>query len=205
MHHGEPLVVEGGGQVLGQVGVELDGDQPVVRGEPAQHGIGEDVRMPGVDGLTATRKLCAGPDAPKVLVVTTFDLDEYVYGALRAGASGYLVKDALGEEILVTVRAVLRGDVMLGPSVIRRLVERFVLPAASTAPDDRLGLLTAREREVLTLVARGLSNQEIAARLFLGETTVKTHLGRILGKLELRDRVHAVIYGYESGLIRVGG
>ncbi|WP_322657075.1 response regulator transcription factor [Streptomyces justiciae] len=164
-----------------------------------------DVRMPGVDGLTATRKLCAGPDAPKVLVVTTFDLDEYAYGALRAGASGFLVKDALGEEILVTVRAVLRGDVMMGPSVIRRLVERFVLPAASTAPDERLDLLTGREREVLTLVARGLSNQEIAARLFLGETTVKTHLGRILGKLELRDRVHAVIFAYESGLIRVGG
>ncbi|MDT7843347.1 response regulator transcription factor [Streptomyces justiciae] len=164
-----------------------------------------DVRMPGVDGLTATRKLCAGPDAPKVLVVTTFDLDEYAYGALRAGASGFLVKDALGEEILVTVRAVLRGDVMMGPSVIRRLVERFVLPAASTTPDERLDLLTGREREVLTLVARGLSNQEIAARLFLGETTVKTHLGRILGKLELRDRVHAVIFAYESGLIRVGG
>ena len=164
-----------------------------------------DVRMPGVDGLTATRKLCAGPDAPKVLVVTTFDLDEYAYGALRAGASGFLVKDTLGEEILVTVRAVLRGDVMMGPSVIRRLVERFVLPAASTAPDERLDLLTGREREVLTLVARGLSNQEIAARLFLGETTVKTHLGRILGKLELRDRVHAVIFAYESGLIRVGG
>ncbi|AZP23695.1 response regulator transcription factor [Streptomyces aquilus] len=122
-----------------------------------------------------------------------------------AGASGFLVKDALGEEILVTVRAVLHGDVMMGPSVIRRLVERFVLPAASTVPDERLDLLTAREREVLTLVTRGLGNQEIATRLFLGETTVKTHLGRILGKLELPDRVHAVIFAYESGLVRVGG
>ncbi|MFI8529522.1 DNA-binding response regulator [Streptomyces aquilus] len=137
--------------------------------------------------------------------MTTFDLDEYVHGALWAGASGFLVKDALGEEILVTVRAVLRGDVMMGPSVIRRLVERFVLPAASTVPDERLDLLTAREREVLTLAARGLGDQEIATRLFLGETTVKTHLGRILGKLELPDRVHAVIFAYESGLVRVGG
>ncbi|WP_225100037.1 response regulator transcription factor [Streptomyces sp. CoH27] len=163
-----------------------------------------DIRMPGVDGLAATRRLCAGPAAPKVLVVTTFDLDEYAYGALRAGASGFLVKDALGEEILVTVRAVLRGDVMMAPSVIRRLVERFVLPESSAAHTDRLGLVTDREREVLTLVARGLSNREIAGRLHLGETTVKTHLGRILAKLDLRDRVHAVIFAYESGLVRVG-
>ncbi|MFI2205515.1 response regulator [Streptomyces sp. NPDC020192] len=163
-----------------------------------------DVRMPGVDGLAATRRLCADPAAPKVLVVTTFDLDEYAYGALRAGASGFLVKDALGEEILVTVRAVLRGDVMMAPSVIRRMVERFVLPESSAADTDRLGLLTDREREVLTLVACGLSNREIAGRLYLGETTVKTHLGRILGKLDLRDRVHAVIFAYESGLVRVG-
>ncbi|WBO61893.1 response regulator [Streptomyces camelliae] len=163
-----------------------------------------DIRMPGVDGLAATRRLCAGPAAPKVLVVTTFDLDEYAYGALRAGASGFLVKDALGEEILVTVRAVLRGDVMMAPSVIRRLVERFVLPESSAVHTDRLGLVTDREREVLTLVARGLSNREIAGRLHLGETTVKTHLGRILAKLDLRDRVHAVIFAYESGLVRVG-
>ncbi|MFB7596383.1 response regulator [Streptomyces sp. NPDC056160] len=163
-----------------------------------------DVRMPGVDGLTATRRLLAGPAAPKVLVVTTFDLDEYAYGALRAGAAGFLVKDALGEEILVTVRAVLRGDVVMAPSVIRRLVERFVLPEPSLAHIGRLGLLTEREREVLTLVARGLSNQEIAGRLHLGETTVKTHLGRTLTKLDLRDRVQAVIFAYESGLVRVG-
>ncbi|MGW3957893.1 response regulator [Streptomyces sp. NPDC004752] len=163
-----------------------------------------DVRMPEVDGLAATRELCALPSPPKVLVVTTFDLDEYAYGALRAGASGFLVKDALGEEILVTVRAVLRGDIMLAPSALRRLVERYVLPAAPAAERDRLARLTDRERDVLALVARGLSNTEIAARLFLGETTVKTHLGRILGKLDLRDRVHAVIFAYESGLVRAG-
>ncbi|WP_259471619.1 response regulator transcription factor [Streptomyces shenzhenensis] len=163
-----------------------------------------DVRMPEVDGLAATRELCARPSPPKVLVVTTFDLDEYAYGALRAGASGFLVKDALGEEILVTVRAVLRGDVMMAPSALRRLVERYVLPSAPAAERGRLARLTDRERDVLALVARGLSNTEIAARLFLGETTVKTHLGRVLGKLDLRDRVHAVIFAYESGLVRVG-
>ncbi|MFF4762103.1 response regulator [Streptomyces sp. NPDC001292] len=163
-----------------------------------------DVRMPDLDGLAATRHICARPSAPKVLVVTTFDLDEYAYGALRAGAGGFLVKDALGEEILVTVRAVLRGEVMMAPSVIRRLVERFVLPEAHSAERDRLSRLTEREREVLALVARGLSNADIAARLFLGETTVKTHLGRLLSKLGLRDRVHAVIFAYESGLVRVG-
>ncbi|MFB7499050.1 response regulator [Streptomyces sp. NPDC056161] len=164
-----------------------------------------DVRMPEPDGLAATRQLCARPSPPKVLVVTTFDLDEYAYEALRAGASGFLVKDALGEEILVTVRAVLRGDVMMAPSAVRRLVERYVLPAPSAVRRGGLARLTDRERDVLALVARGLSNSEIAARLCLGETTVKTHLGRILGKLDLRDRVHAVIFAYESGLVRVAG
>ncbi|MFJ9705220.1 response regulator [Streptomyces sp. NPDC101234] len=164
-----------------------------------------DIRMPGLDGLAATRELCSRGPAPKVLVVTTFDLDEYAYGALRAGASGFLVKDAVGEEILVTVRAVLRGEVMLAPSAVRRMVERFVLPTAPAAERDRLALLTGREREVLALVAQGLTNGEVAARLFLGETTVKTHLGRVLGKLDLRDRVHAVIFAYESGLVTVGG
>ncbi|MEU8544288.1 response regulator transcription factor [Streptomyces sp. NPDC048717] len=165
-----------------------------------------DVRMPGRDGIAATAHLCARPDAPRILVVTTFDLDEYAYAALRAGANGFLVKDAPAEEILVTVRAVLRGEVMVGPSLTRRLVERFVLRPAEPAPAGQ-GLLTAltgREREVLALAARGLSNHEIAGRLFIGETTVKTHLGRVLTKLGLRDRVHAVIFAYESGLVRAG-
>ncbi|MEH0515965.1 response regulator transcription factor [Streptomyces sp. B21-106] len=165
-----------------------------------------DVRMPGLDGLAATEHLCAQPDGPRILVVTTFDLDEYAYAALRAGANGFLVKDAPAEEILVTVRAVLRGEVMVAPSLTRRLVERFVrqAPASAAAQRARLAALTAREREVLALVARGLANGEIAERLFVGETTVKTHLGRILTKLGLRDRVHAVIFAYESGLIRAG-
>ncbi|MET7683316.1 response regulator transcription factor [Streptomyces sp. NPDC005423] len=167
-----------------------------------------DVRMPGLDGLGATEQLCAQPHGPRILVVTTFDLDEYAYAALRAGANGFLVKDAPAEEILVTVRAVLRGDVMVAPSLTRRLVERFVLHASAAASTpaqrSRLATLTEREREVLALVARGLANGEIAARLFVGETTVKTHLGRILTKLGLRDRIHAVIFAYESGLVRVG-
>jgi DNA-binding NarL/FixJ family response regulator len=165
-----------------------------------------DVRMPGRDGLAATEHLCAQPGAPRILVVTTFDLDEYAYAALRAGANGFLVKDAPAEEILVTVRAVLRDEVMVAPSLTRRLVERFVLNAPGSAPAQRsrLAALTDREREVLALVARGLANGEIADRLFVGETTVKTHLGRILTKLGLRDRIHAVIFAYESGLIRAG-
>jgi len=165
-----------------------------------------DVRMPGLDGLAATEHLCAQPDGPQILVVTTFDLDEYAYAALRAGASGFLVKDAPAEEILVTVRAVLRGEVMVAPSLTRRLVERFVLqaPASAAAQHNRLTALTEREREVLALVAKGLANGEIADRLFVGETTVKTHLGRVLTKLGLRDRIHAVIFAYESGLVRVG-
>jgi DNA-binding NarL/FixJ family response regulator len=165
-----------------------------------------DVRMPGRDGLAATEHLCAQPGGPRILVVTTFDLDEYAYAALRAGANGFLVKDAPAEEILVTVRAVLRDEVMVAPSLTRRLVERFVLnaPASAPAQRSRLAALTDRERAVLALVARGLANGEIADRLFVGETTVKTHLGRILAKLGLRDRVHAVIFAYESGLIRAG-
>ncbi|WP_262057102.1 response regulator [Streptomyces sp. STR69] len=165
-----------------------------------------DVRMPGLDGLAATEILCAQPHGPRILLVTTFDLDEYAYAALRAGANGFLVKDAPAEEILVTVRAVLRGEVMVAPSLTRRLVERFVLhaPASAPAQRSRLAALTEREREVLALVARGLANGEIAHRLFVGETTVKTHLGRILTKLGLRDRIHAVIFAYESGLVRVG-
>lgn len=164
-----------------------------------------DVRMPNLDGVAATERICAELPGTRVLIVTTFDLDEYAYAGLRAGASGFLVKDAPADEMLVAVRGVLRGDRMVSPSVTRRLLDRYILGTGTpVSADARLDALTDREREVLGLVARGLTNTEIAGRLFLGETTVKTHIGRILSKLQLRDRVHAVVLAYETGLVRPG-
>ncbi|BCJ66774.1 response regulator [Polymorphospora rubra] len=166
-----------------------------------------DVRMPRMDGVEATRRICAGPDAPRVLVLTTFDLDEYAFVALRAGAAGFLLKDVPPEELLTAIRVVHAGDAVVAPSTTRRLIDRFAayLPDPARAPDDRAtASLTDREREVLLLVAAGRSNAEIAAELFVAETTVKTHVGRILTKLDLRDRVQAVVYAYEHGLVRAG-
>ncbi|MBP2338966.1 DNA-binding NarL/FixJ family response regulator [Saccharothrix coeruleofusca] len=162
-----------------------------------------DVRMPEVDGLTATRMLADDP--VKVLVLTTFDLDDYVYEALRAGASGFLLKHAPASELLAAVRVVARGEALLAPSVTKRLIEDFVKarPARAVRP-AALSALTDRETEVLVLVARGLSNAEIAAHLFLAEQTVKTHVSRVLMKLGLRDRAQAVIAAYESGLVVPG-
>jgi DNA-binding NarL/FixJ family response regulator len=161
-----------------------------------------DVRMPDVDGVAATRQLQAQASHIHVLVLTTFDLDEYVYAALRAGASGFLLKDTLADDLLSAVRVVARGDAVVAPSVTRRLLERYVGVGDEAPPPADLSRLTEREREVLGLVAKGMSNMEIAAALFLTEGTVKTHVSRILSKLELRDRVHAVVYAYERGLIR---
>ena len=166
-----------------------------------------DVRMPEVDGVDATRRICAGDGAgrTRVLILTTFDLDEYVYAALRAGASGFLLKDTLAPDLLSAIRVVARGEAVVAPSVTRRLLDRYVTtgagPAAPGAPVDTL---TEREREVLGLLARGLSNLEIAGRLYLSEGTVKTHVSRVLAKLGLRDRVQAVVYAYECGLVRAG-
>jgi DNA-binding NarL/FixJ family response regulator len=161
-----------------------------------------DVRMPRLDGVAATGKISARLPDTRVLIITTFDLDEYAYTGLRAGASGFVVKDAPADELLVAIRGVLRGDAMVSPSVTRRLLDRFL----SGPPDTRpLDVLTERERDVLALVGRGLSNGEIAARLYIGETTVKTHIGSVLRKLGLRDRVHAVVTAYETGLVRPGG
>jgi DNA-binding NarL/FixJ family response regulator len=157
-----------------------------------------DVRMPRVDGIEATRRITAHAGAPKVLVLTTFDLDEHVHEALRAGASGFMLKDAPPGQLAEGVRQIARGEMLLAPAITRRLVERFV-PRAE--PDPALGELTAREHEVLLLIARGLSNAEIGGELHLSETTVKTHVGRVLQKLALRDRVQAVIYAYERGLV----
>ena len=161
-----------------------------------------DVRMPGVDGLTAARDLLADAATPwRVVMLTTFDLDEYVYAALAAGASGFLLKDVPPERLVAAVRQVHDGDVLLAPDITRRLVARYAQPRGGPDP---LAPLTDRERDVLALIARGLSNVEIASALHLGEATVKTHVGRILAKLDLRDRAQAVVAAYEAGLVRPG-
>ena len=166
-----------------------------------------DVRMPRLDGLEATRRL-AGPgvsDPLKVLILTTFDLDEYVYEALRAGASGFLLKDVRREDLVAAVRVVAGGDALLAPSITKRLIGEFARrPQPAPPTPSRLEALTAREREILGLMARGNSNAEIAAELVISEQTVKTHVGNVLAKLGLRDRIHAVILGYESGMIQPG-
>jgi DNA-binding NarL/FixJ family response regulator len=162
-----------------------------------------DVRMPGVDGIAATRQLLADPTCDaRVVMLTTFDMDEYVYEALQAGASGFLLKDVQPELLVAGIRAVHSGESLLAPTVTRRMIESFLGRPRTTSPAarERLATLTAREREVLQLLARGLTNAEIGAELFVSETTVKTHVGRVLMKLGLRDRVQAVIFAYETGL-----
>jgi len=166
-----------------------------------------DVRMPDVDGIEATRRLLAEDrSAVKVVMLTTFDMDEYVYDALRAGASGFLLKDVPPEQLVDGIRAVAKGDALLAPSVTRRVIEEFVRrpPASVRTLPPKLEELTARELEVLKLIARGLSNAEIATELFVSETTVKTHVAHVLMKLGLRDRVQAVVAAYESGLVEPG-
>jgi len=165
-----------------------------------------DIRMPTLDGIAATRQLAArGRPQPRVLVLTTYDLDEYVYDALRAGASGFLLKDTPPEQLAPAIRVVAAGDALLAPSVTRRLIEAFARhPARATDATSEPTVLTEREREVLRLLARGMSNNEIAARLSVSGTTVKTHLSNIFSKLALRDRVQAVVYAYETGLVLPG-
>jgi DNA-binding NarL/FixJ family response regulator len=166
-----------------------------------------DARMPRLDGVEATRRIRAAGERPRVLMLTTFDLDEYAFAALKAGASGFLLKDVPPEDLLSAIRAVHSGDAVVAPSTTRRLIDQFapLLPAGhDTAPPELSGL-TDREREVLVQVAQGLSNCEIAQRLFVSEATVKTHVGRILAKLGLRDRVQAVVYAYENRLVRAHG
>jgi DNA-binding NarL/FixJ family response regulator len=175
-----------------------------------------DIRMPGMDGLEATRVITGGPAAarsagsgpatpPKVVMLTTFDLDDYVYEALRAGASGFLLKDSPRHDLIAAVRAAAAGDALLAPSVTRRLIEAFARRPPETSPSpSQLASLTARERDVLLLLARGRSNAEIASVLFVSEATVKTHVGNLLAKLGLRDRVQAVILAYETGIVVPG-
>ncbi|HLI60596.1 MAG TPA: response regulator transcription factor [Solirubrobacteraceae bacterium] len=190
--------------VVAEAGDGAQAIAAVARHEPAV--VLMDVRMPVLDGVEATRRIVASGSASRIIILTTFDLDEYVYAALRAGASGFLLKDAQPGDLLSAVRAVAAGEAVVAPRVTRRLLESYAhrLPAAA-APDPaaraRLEHLTARELEVLELVARGLSNAEIAEHFVLSEATVKTHVGRILSKLELRDRVQIVVFAYENGLI----
>ncbi|HEY7007996.1 MAG TPA: response regulator transcription factor [Jatrophihabitantaceae bacterium] len=161
-----------------------------------------DVRMPLLDGIAATRAILAQPPAPKIIMLTTFDVDEFVYGALSTGASGFLLKDVKAAHLADAIRTVHQGDALLAPAITRRLIARFVAtqPPTQRRP-DQLASLTAREREVLLMIARGLSNTEIAATLVVSETTIKTHIGRIFAKLGIRDRAQAVIAAYETGLV----
>ena len=166
-----------------------------------------DVRMPGMDGLEAARLICA-LGGTRVVMLTTFDIDDYVYTALQAGASGFLLKDVRRDDLVHAVRVVHGGEALLAPSVTKRLIEQFARrperTAVALAPDPVLAQLTARELETLKLLARGLSNAEIAAEFVVSEHTVKTHVGNVLSKLHLRDRIHAVVYAYESGLVQAG-
>jgi DNA-binding NarL/FixJ family response regulator len=187
------------------VGEAIDGEDAIRQvASLAPDVVVMDVRMPTMDGIEATRRLTASDPPARVLILTTFDLDEYVFEALRAGASGFLLKDRPPEELVAAVRVVAAGDALLAPSVTRRLVEEFARRPDPPPPPAALHELTDREREVLICMARGLSNREIAGELFVAETTVKTHVGRVLQKLDLRDRAQAVVLAYESGLVHPG-
>ena len=163
-----------------------------------------DIRMPNLDGIEATRRLAAADGAPRVLILTTFDLDDYVYEALRAGASGFLLKDARADELRQAIRMVAAGDALLSPAITRRLIESYTRRPPTTAHPAPLAELTPRELEVLRLLARGLSNAEIARALIVGDATVKTHVARIFSKLNLHDRAQAVVLAYETGLVQPG-
>ena len=192
-------------EVVGEAGDGAEAIEVVGQTRPAV--VVMDVRMPRMDGVEATRRIRSSADAPRVLILTTFDLDEYVYEAIRAGASGFLLKDTGARNLIDAIRIVHSGEAVVAPSTTRRLFDRFATLADSRRPDRREAPdvpLTAREVEVLREVALGLSNAEIAGRMFLSEATVRTHVSHILGKLGLRDRVQAVVYAYEMRLVRAG-
>jgi DNA-binding NarL/FixJ family response regulator len=198
------LAAEDDLEVVGEAG---DGEEAVAMTRLLQPDVVlMDVRMPGTDGIAATRRIVAENDGPRIVILTTYDIDQYAFSGLNAGASGFLLKDVLPAELVAAIRSVARGDAVIAPSMTRRLLEAFAhrLPADAAAPEpaDVLAPLTDRERDVFGLIAAGLSNAEIAARLTLSDATVKTHVGRILNKLGLRDRVQAVILAYEAGIAR---
>lgn len=197
------LASEPGIDVVAEAGDGFQAIEAARRFRP--HIVLMDIRMPRLDGLEATRRILDGPpDGPRIIVLTTFDLDEYVFEALRAGASGFLLKDAPEEQLVAAIRVAADGGSLFAPSATRRLLGQFALRAVPKASPPGLAELTQREHEVLLLVARGLSNREIAAELALSEHTAKTHVAHILGKLELRDRIQAVVLAYEAGLVRPG-
>ncbi len=199
------LEAEGDVEVVGEASDGAEALEAVAEHSPDV--ILMDVRMPNVDGLEATRRLLEGKsEGPRILILTTFDLDEYVWEALHAGASGFLLKDTPPEQLVDAIRVVAAGDALLAPAITRRVIEEFVSrpPASARRPAPGLDELTARELEMLRYVARGLSNAEIAEAAFVSETTVKTHVAHILMKLRLRDRVQAVVYAYEHGIVAPG-
>jgi DNA-binding NarL/FixJ family response regulator len=197
------LETEPGFEVVGEA---RDGREGVLlAAELAPDVICMDVQMPVLDGLDATREICAGDSGASVLMLTTFDRDDFLFEALRAGASGFLLKTAEPEHLIDAIHALARGDALLAPAVTRRVIERFATPGATTpARPPQLDTLTDRETETLMLLARGHSNGEIAERLYVGEATVKTHVSNVLMKLGIRDRIHAVIWAYEHGVVQAG-
>ena len=198
------LAVEEGIEVVGEAANGREAVDSVARLRPDI--VVMDIRMPVMDGVEATRRLTGSDSAPRVLVLTTFDTDEHVVEALRAGASGFLLKDVTPADFVTAIRVVASGEALIAPSVTRRLLERFVQasPSADARRDQLVSQLTEREREVLQLVAQGLSNREVAERLVLAEPTVKTHVSHLLLKLDLRDRAQLVVLAYESGMVRPG-
>jgi DNA-binding NarL/FixJ family response regulator len=200
------MILESAGMEV--VGEAADGKEAIERVQSLKPDVVlMDVRMPHMDGVEATRAIASAPedDRARVLILTTFDLDEYVYAALRAGASGFLLKDAPKDELLRAIHAVAAGDALIAPSITRRLIDEFARrPDVAAADPASVQMLTPREIDVLKLVAGGLSNSEIAAQLVVGEATIKTHVGHVLMKLGVRDRVQAVVFAYENGLVKPG-
>jgi DNA-binding NarL/FixJ family response regulator len=196
------LELEDGIDVVGEAGDGLEAIEQATLWSPDV--VLMDIRMPKLDGIAATRRLADGPKGPRVLILTTFDLDEYVFDALKAGASGFLLKDSPPDQLVAAVEVVAGGEALLSPGVTRRLIEEFARRPTPRGLPPEFEELTGRELEVLRLLAAGLTNAEIARRLVLGESTVKTHVGNVLTKLRLRDRVQAVVLAYESGLVQPG-